>query len=134
MSRMHIADLKSGPLPGKPSRTQSRKPPFVSNLGKRISLIHELGKLAAAEELLDRGGNRLGIDQIVRHHGFSFLQIHPLPDRPLHSHQSHPILVFHQLTHSPHSAIAQVVDVINGALGVFKANQKANRFHDVFSS
>ena len=43
VGRMHVANLESGPLPGQAARPQSRYPPLVRDLGKRVVLVHELG-------------------------------------------------------------------------------------------
>src|SRR2546430_5692274 len=41
--------------PAQSARTERRQAPLVRQLGQRVDLVHELGELAGAEELLDRG-------------------------------------------------------------------------------
>ncbi len=60
---------------------------------KRIGLIHKLGKLAAAEKLLNGGHDGLRVDQIMRQRLLQVEQVHPLLDRPLHANQTDPELI-----------------------------------------
>src|SRR5688572_32127271 len=59
MSRMHVPNFESGPLPSQATWTERRQAPLVSDLGKRVGLVHELRKLARAEKFLERRGNGL---------------------------------------------------------------------------
>jgi hypothetical protein len=90
----------------------------VGDLGKGVGLVHELRKLGGAEEFLDYGRDRLGIDQVMRHQAVDFLQTHALLDRPLHPHQSDAVLIFEQFADRAHPAVAQMVDVVDGSLAV----------------
>ncbi len=111
--RVHVANLEPGALAGQAARPQGRQPPLVGHLGKRVGLVHELGQLAAAEELLDRRHHRLGVDQVVRHRRGHFLvDGHLLLDRPFHAHQADAELVLQQLADAAHAPVAQVVDVV----------------------
>jgi hypothetical protein len=88
----------------------------VSNLGKRVGLIHELRQLAAAEELSNRGHHRLGVDKVVRHGCRHFLMDrHLLFDRPLHADQADAELVLEQFSDGPNPAISQVINIIHAA-------------------
>jgi hypothetical protein len=88
----------------------------VRDLRQRIGLVHELRELRGAEELADRGHHRLGVDQVVRHGGVQLLiHAHFFLDGAFHAHQADAELVFHQLAHGAHTAVAQVVDVVHGA-------------------
>ena len=49
---MHIAHLEASTFSRETARSQGRKAPLMSNLGQRIGLIQELGKLAGTKELL----------------------------------------------------------------------------------
>ena len=113
MRRMNVADLETGALASQAARPQRREPALVRDLGERVGLIHELRELRRAEELLDHGGGRFVIDQLLRHQGLDVLQAHPLLDRPLHPHQSDPELVLDQLADRAHAAVAEMVDVID---------------------
>src|SRR6185437_9077424 len=48
--RVDVADLKSGALTRQPPRSEGGKTPLVRDFRERIRLIHELRKLAGAEE------------------------------------------------------------------------------------
>ncbi len=132
MGGMHIPNLKPGPFPGQTARTQGAQPSFVSNFRKRIGLIHELRELAGPEKFLDHGRHRLGIDQIMGHEGFNFLQGHPFLDRPFHTHQADPILVFQQFPDGSNPPVSQMIDIIHRAVGIFQFDQLFDGQQDIF--
>src|SRR5258706_1480530 len=74
--RMYVTNFESGAFARQPARSKSREAPLVCDFAERIGLIHELRQLRAAEKFANRGHNRLGVDQIVRHGGGHFL-VHP---------------------------------------------------------
>ena len=104
----------------------------MRDLGKRVGLVHELRQLAGAEKLLDRRGDRFGVDQVMRHERFDLLQGHPLLDRPLHAHQAHAVLVLAQFADCPHPAVAEVVDVVAVLEFILDADQVLDTLDDVF--
>ncbi len=65
------------------------------------------------------------------HQGLNFLETHPLLDRPFHPHQTHPVLVFHQFAHCPYPPVAEMVDVVDGTLGILEPHQITDRQHDI---
>ena len=133
MGGMNVADLESRPFSRQTSRPEGRQSSFVRNLGKRVGLIHELRKLAASEKFVHDGRDRLGVDEIVGHHGFDVLQAHLLLDRALHPDQADPVLVFDQFPHGTDPAVAQMVDVVHTAIGgaVFKVDQILDGRQDI---
>ena len=50
----------------------------MGQLRKRVGLVHNLRQLPAAEEVLDRGRDALGIDQAAGRHVIDFFEAHPL--------------------------------------------------------
>ena len=52
--RVNVTDLEAGPLTGQTTRAERRQTPLVRQAGERVGLVHELGQLGGAEELLDR--------------------------------------------------------------------------------
>ena len=90
---MNISNLEARSFPCQTSRAKRRKSALVGYRGQRICLIHELGKLTRSEKLLDDGGYRLGVDQVVGHQRFDLLKRHSLLDRALHAHQADSVLV-----------------------------------------
>ena len=112
--RVDVADLEPGALAGEAARPQRRQAPLVGDLRKRVGLVHELGELRGTKKLPDRGHDRLGVDQVVRHGGGHLLvDGHLLLDGPLHAHQADAELVFEQLAHGAHPPVPQVVDVVH---------------------
>ena len=88
VSRMHVANFKTGALAREPPRPQGRQPPLMRDLRERIGLIHELRQLARPEELPDGRHHRLRVHQVVRHGGRHLLvDRHLFLDRALHAHQ-----------------------------------------------
>ena len=122
-----VAHLESGALPRQAARAEGRQAPLVGDLGERVGLVHELGELGRAEELLDRRDDRLGVDQVVGHRRVDVLvDGHLLLDRPLHAHEADPELVLEQLAHGAHPAVAQVVDVVDPAHVLLETQQVAD--------
>jgi hypothetical protein len=103
----------------------------VGDLGQRVVLVHELRELRGAEELLDRGRHRLGVDQLLRHQALGLGQRQALLHGALHAHQADAEHVLRHLAHGPHAAVAQVVDVVHRAVAVADVDQHAQRVHDV---
>ncbi len=88
MRRVDIPDLEPGPIPCEATRPQGAQPAFMRELGQGIGLVHELGELAAAEELFDSSRDRFKANQVVRHNLIQIMNAHPLPDGPLHADQT----------------------------------------------
>ena len=88
MRRVHVAHFEAGALAREPARTKRRQAPLVRDLRQRIGLIHELRELRGAEELAHGGGRRLGVDQVLRHHGVDIDRRHALLDGALHAQQA----------------------------------------------
>ena len=131
MRRVHVAHLEAGPLTGQATRAQRREAPLVGDLRQRIGLVHELRQLRAAEELTDRGGDRLGVDQIVRHRRVDLDRAHPLAHRALHAQEPDAELILHQLAHRAHPAIAEIVDVVDLAATVLDLDHVLDDGEDV---
>ena len=131
VGRMYVAHLEAGTLAGQTTRSEGREAPLVGNLGERVGLVHELGELGGAEKLLDHRRDRLGVDQVVGHQAVHFLQAHALLDGALHAHQADPVLVLEQLADGAHPAVAEMVDIVDGALAVAQVDQVAHHLEDV---
>ena len=131
MGRMHVAHLEAGALAGEAAGTERREPPLVGDLGQRVGLVHELGELRGAEELAHRRRRRLGVDQVLRHHGVDVDRAHALLDGALHAQQADAVLVLHQLADRAHPAVAEMVDVVDLALAVAQVDQRADHAEDV---
>ena len=77
----------------------------MSGFSQWIDLIHELTKLAAAEEIANYRAQGLRVHQLGRRHRARFLieQRHALFHEALRAGQAHAALVGDQLTHRPHT-------------------------------
>src|SRR5947209_15216388 len=62
MRMMNVAHVEAGALAGETAGSKRAQSPLVCEFCKRIGLIHELRKLAAAEELLHRSNDRTNVD------------------------------------------------------------------------
>ncbi len=109
---VHVADLEPGPLPRQAAGPERGQPALVGEPGQRVGLVHELGELAGAEELLDGRDHGPDVDQRLRRDRLDVLRGHPLPDDPLHPGQAQPDLVLDQLADRAQPAVAEVVDVV----------------------
>jgi hypothetical protein len=115
---VHVADLHAGPLTGQTTRTQRRQAALVGQARERVGLVHELGQLAGAEELLDGGDDRPDVDQGLRRDRLDVLGRHPLADDALHAGEADPDLVLDQLADGAQAAVAEVVDVVDAVVGL----------------
>ncbi|CAM5196674.1 hypothetical protein CDEN61S_01685 [Castellaniella denitrificans] len=131
VGRVHVADLEAGALARQAARSQGRHAPLVRDFRQRVGLVHELGQLAGTEEFLDRGRDRLGIDQVVRHQVFGFGLAQAFLDGALDAHQAGAELVLGQLAHAAHAAVAQVIDVVDLAAAVAQFHQQLDGVEDV---
>ena len=126
MAVVHVADVESGALTRESARPHGAEATLVPQLGQRIGLVHELGQLAAAEELLDRGGNRTRVDE-PRGRGFGrVLDAHAFLDHPLHPEQADPELLGQQLANRAHAPVAKVVDMVGLSLLDIEAHDFAH--------
>ena len=129
---MNVAYLEAGALPRKPARAEGAEPALVRQLCQRIGLVHELRELAAAEERLHHGAYRPGVDQIVGSRIVRLLDRHPLPDDPRHPRQPDGELVGEKLAHRTDPPVSQVVDVVDGPVGLLDHDQVGHNGDEVF--
>ncbi len=131
MGRVDVADLEARALAGEAARPERRDAALVGHFGQRVGLVHELRELRGTEELAHRGDRRLGVDQVVGHHGRDVDRAHPLLHRALHAQQADAILVLEQLADRAHAAVAEIVDVVDLALAVLEVDQLLDHREDV---
>jgi hypothetical protein len=129
--RVHVAHLEAGALAREAARPERRDAALVRDLGERVGLVHELRQLRGAEELLDRGGDGLRVDQVVRHQVLALGLRQALAHRALDAHQARAELVLGQLAHRAHAAVAEVVDVVDLAAAVAQLDQDLDHRDDV---
>ena len=82
-------------------------------------------QLAAAKEIADDGGQRLRIDELLRHHRLDALikQRHAFLDETFGARQTDAALVGEQFADRADAAAAQMVNVVHAALALFEAEQ-----------
>src|SRR5207249_4571263 len=129
---VYVAHFKSRALAREAARAKGRKTPLVRDFAERVGLVHELAELRRAEELANRGHNRLGVHQIVRHGRRHFLvHAHLFLDGALHADQADAELVFEQFAHRANAAVAEVVAVVDDADVLAKFEQILDRRNKV---
>ena len=125
MGRVHVAHFEAGALAGQAARAEGRDATLVRDFRQRVVLVHELRQLRGAEELLDRGGHRLGVDQFLRGQAFALGERQALLDGALDADQADAEHVLGHFADRTHAAVAQVVDVVDGAATVADLGQRA---------
>ena len=131
MGRVHVAHFEAGAFAGQTARAQGRDATLVRHFRQRVVLIHELGQLRGAEELLDGRGDRLGVDQLLRGQAFGFGHRQAFLDRALDADQAHAEHVLGHFADRTHATVAQVVDVIDHAATVADLGQDLDHVQDV---
>ena len=129
--RVDVPHLEAGALPREPPGAERREPALVRQLGQRVRLVHELGELRGAEELLHHRRHRLRVHQVVWHQALDVGDGHPLLDRALHAGQAHAELVLQELAHRPHAPVPEVVDVIGRIALLLDGQEAPDHRHDV---
>ena len=104
----------------------------MGHFGQRIILIHELRKLRRTEKFLNRGGDRLGIDQILRGQTFRFSQAQPFLDGAFYPHQANAEGVFGHFADAADATVAKVVNIVHHAIAVANINQHLENRQNVF--
>jgi hypothetical protein len=121
---LDVADLEAGPFAAEAAGAEGREAALVRDLGQGVDLVHELGELGAAEEFLERGDDRLGVDEVLGH---GRRQVrgdgHLLLDRPFHAGQADTEGVLDELADRPDPAVAEVVDVVDHPLAEAEAEE-----------
>ena len=131
MGVVHVPDLESGPVPGETSGAEGAQTPLVGDFRKGVGLVHELRQLAGAEERVDDRRKGLGVDQVDGVELLAVADVHPLPDGAGHPRETHAELVGKLLSDGPHAAVRQVVDIVDGGLGVDQLDQVLDDLDDV---
>ena len=131
---VHVAHLKSGTVTRQTARTESRHSSLVSNLGKRVGLVHELRQCVGSEERIDNGRDCLGVDQVNRSKHLVVADVHTLTDCTRHTCKTHSKLVVELLADCAHTTVRKVVDIVDIRLRIDKLNQILDDGDDVFLS
>ncbi len=128
---MHVADFEARTLARQTAGAKGRYAALVGDLGERVGLVHELGELARAEELLDCRRNRLGVDQVMGHQVIGLCLAQTLLDRTLDAHKTGAELVLGKFANGTHATVAEVIDIVDLATTVAQFDQNADHREDV---
>src|SRR5262245_40745310 len=134
VGRVHVAHLEAGALARETARAEGGEAALVRDLRQRVRLVHELRQLRRPEELLDDRGDRLVVDELLRHQRLDVLQAHALLDGALHADETDAVLILHQLADRTHAAVAEVVDVVDLPVAVLELDQVLHDLEDVLAA
>ena len=95
----------------------------MGELCQRVVLVHELGQLAAAEEFLNSCHYGADVNQCLRSDNLGILNGHALAHYALHTSQADAELVLQQLAYAANTTVAQMVDVVAGAIAIHQIQQ-----------
>src|SRR3546814_9988616 len=92
------------------------------------------GELRGAEALAHGSHSGLRVNEVVGHDCRNVDARHALLDRTLHTKQANAILIFQQFADRTHAAVAEIVDMIDFALTIFKVHQFLDDRDNVFTA
>ena len=110
---VHVAHLEARSLAVQAAWTERGESPFVREHRKRIRLVNDLREFAAAEEVFNRSGDALGIDERPGRHFGHILQAHPLLHRAAQFQEALAEFITGEFVDRAQAAVAEVVDVID---------------------
>ena len=84
----------------------------MGEAGQRVRLVHELGELRGAEELLHRGDDRADVDDRLRGDRVGVLGGEALADDPLHPVETDPEGLLDQLADRAQATVAEVLVLV----------------------
>ena len=131
VSVVDVAHLETRAVSRQTSRAKGRQTTLVSDLGKRVSLVHELRQCIRSKEAVDDRRQRLAVDKLCRREHLVVAHIHALAYSPSHTSKTNTELVCQLLANSAHAAVAQVVDIVNISLGVQESYEPLYNLYDV---
>ena len=117
--RRHVRTAARARLvPCKATRAKRGQTALVREARERVILVHELGELRRAEELLDGRHDRANVDEGLRRDIVSVLRSHALAHDTLHAGEADTELVLHKLADRTDTAVAEVVDIVRLLRGI----------------
>ncbi len=131
MGIVHVTNLETCTLTRQTAGAQSRQTALMGDFSQRVRLVHELRQRISAEERVDNRRNRLGIDKVNRSEHLIVTHVHALADSARHTCQTHTELVVELLPDCAHTAVAQVVDIVDISLRVDKFDKILDNLDDI---
>ena len=113
VGRVHVSHFHGRTVTGQAARAEGGQTTLVRHASQRVVLVHELGQLGGAEELLDGRVDRADVDQGLRGDGLGVLRGHAFTHDTLHTAQAGAQLVLDQLADLADTTVAEVVDIIH---------------------
>ncbi len=104
----------------------------MGQFSQRIGLVHKLGQLAGAEELLDRRDDRTDIYKRLGCGCVDVLDGHPFANHPFHTGETDTELVLEEFSNRAEPPVPQVVDIVNISHPMVQVEKIADRGDDVF--
>ena len=120
---VYVPHFKACSFTTQTAGTQRRDTAFVRDLRQRISLIKELRQLRCSKERIDHRRESSCIDEVHRSEDFIVTHIHSLAYRSCHTCKSYSELSVQLLTHSAHTTVTQVIDIIDLCFTVCQTNE-----------
>ena len=131
MGVVYVTYFESCSFSGKTTRAQCRETTLVSDLSKRVGLVHELAQWVRTEEGIDDTRYGLGIDEVGWGEHLIVAHIHPLAYGAAHSCQSDRELIGQLLSYRADTAVGQVVNIVYSCIGVDQLYNIFDNFNNV---
>ena len=132
MSWVHVSHLKARTLTREATWAQRRDTTLVRHLRQWVVLVHKLRQLTGAKEFFDRRGDRLSVDEVLRHQAFALRHGQALFNRALNTHKTDSELVLSHLANGANSTVSKVIDIVYDTLAVTNVYQTLKHGNDVF--
>ena len=132
---MYVTHFESGAVAVEATRSEGRQATLVCKLGKRIGLVHELRELTTAKEILNHGGKRLGINQLLRSEVIDrrIKDGHAFFHEALDASKTHTALTFEQFAYRTNTPTSEVVDIIERTFTHANHQQIAQGFNHILN-
>ena len=112
VGRVHVAHLDRRALAREPAGAKRGQAPAVGEPRQRVGLVHELGQLGGAEELLQRRHHRADVDDRLRRDRVGVLGRQALAHDALHAVEPDPEGLLDQLADGAQAAVAEVLVLV----------------------
>ena len=133
VGRMDVADFEAGAVTVEASGPEGGETTLVRQLGQRVDLVHQLGQLAAGEELADRIAEGLRVDELLRGDRVDALVVFVDAglDRLDDVLEAGAALVGEELADIAHATGTEVIDVVDRAVAGAQLAEQLGGFDDV---
>src|SRR5689334_22438442 len=95
----------------------------MTDFGQGVGLVHELRKLAAAEEFLHGCHDRANINERIGSGLSWLLNAHTLLDYALHTQEANAELGLNEFADAADATIAQVVDIVFASMTIVQLDE-----------